>query len=447
MEASKVIILCNSGLKQEAQLAKYASQEDVPLHVISPRHKLHDAAACLADRPPRRQPARRRRSLRAASAGDDDDGGLDYLEEAALGGIGGAASVAAELELVVSRVRFMSAQLKSNGGPGVRIVALSSCMANGVDVGHWIGAKSFKKGGSGGIFSFAPEVGRDTAHPVQIRVRSFDSFHHASRFAAMGKPSFDAARLHREREKVGAAGKSGLCAGVLVFAPGRMQAQTTAIDMVTFGMQKHAGVFLPAKEGGVPTLVPGILGGDGDEDGDGEATALAALDGDATLKELLKSGVGYTHPGQSLRLRRILASALRWGHIGVLVATPSLAWELDVRDAPALMDPSSSSSPCLFALAVVVKACERWSGASRRHVAYPSSLLAQMCGVAGCSSSNGAPPESLLRGVPGPTVTLLVSTESKPRVVAGLAGSLAGAASSSSGDNACLLYTSPSPRD
>jgi pre-mRNA-splicing helicase BRR2 len=390
----------------------------------------------------------------SAEGGDDDDGGLDYLEEAALGGIGGTASVAAELELVVSRMRFMSAQLKGNGGPGVRIVALSSCMANGVDVGHWIGAKSFKKGGGGGIFSFAPEVGRDTAHPVQIRVRSFDSFHHASRFAAMGKPCFDAARSHREREKVGAAERNGFRAGVLVFAPGRMQAQTTAIDMVTFGMQgKHAGgadVFLPREGGGVPSLVPGILGGgggdgDGDdvgeEDRNGEAAALGALDGDATLKELLKSGVGYTHPGQSLRLRRILASALRWGHIGVLVATPSLAWELDIRDAPALVDSSSSSSssslaPRLFALAVVVKACERWSGASRRHISYPSSLLAQMCGVAGCSSSNGAPPESLLRGVPGPTVTLLVSTESKPRVVAGLAGSLAGASSSSSsGDN------------
>ena len=81
-----------------------------------------------------------------AEGGDDDDGGLDYLEEAALGGIGGTASVAAELELVVSRMRFMSAQLKGNGGPGVRIVALSSCMANGVDVGHWLGAKSFKMG-------------------------------------------------------------------------------------------------------------------------------------------------------------------------------------------------------------------------------------------------------------------------------------------------------------
>ena len=252
----------------------------------------------------------------------------------------------------------------------------------------------------------------------------------------MGKPCFDAARLHREREKVVVIG--GFRAGVLIFAPGLMQAQTTAIDMVTFGMQgKNDGssIFLPREDSDVPALVPDVLGKSGQgQEGDDEAAMLAALDGDATLKELLKSGVGYAHPGQSLRLRRILSSALRWGHIGVLVSTPSLAWELDIRDAPMLIDPqhttshstsaSISSEARLFALAVIIKSSERWSGASRRHLAYPSSLLAQMCGMAGCSSCNGMPPESLMRGVPGPTVTLLVSTESKPRV-AGLAGGLA----------------------
>ena len=78
--------------------------------------------------------------------------------------LGGTKSDSASYELVVTRMRFMGAQRKSQGGGAggvdaastpLRIVGLSSCVANGHDVGHWLGCKTRT-----GIHCFTPDVRR-----------------------------------------------------------------------------------------------------------------------------------------------------------------------------------------------------------------------------------------------------------------------------------------------
>ena len=52
------------------------------------------------------------------------------------------------LEVVCSRMRYMSSQIERK----VRIVALSSSVANAKDLGQWLGASTH------GLFSFHPNV-------------------------------------------------------------------------------------------------------------------------------------------------------------------------------------------------------------------------------------------------------------------------------------------------
>ena len=52
--------------------------------------------------------------------------------------LGGTGSESASLELIVTRMRFMGAQ-RTDNQPRLRILGLSSCVANGTDLGHWLG--------------------------------------------------------------------------------------------------------------------------------------------------------------------------------------------------------------------------------------------------------------------------------------------------------------------
>ncbi|CAK9317814.1 unnamed protein product [Citrullus colocynthis] len=60
-----------------------------------------------------------------------------------VGGQGGSV-----LEVIVSRMRYIASQIENN----IRIVALSTSLANAKDIGDWIGATSH------GLFNFAPDV-------------------------------------------------------------------------------------------------------------------------------------------------------------------------------------------------------------------------------------------------------------------------------------------------
>jgi pre-mRNA-splicing helicase BRR2 len=92
-----------------------------------------------------------------------------------LGGTGGPV-----LEVVCSRMRYMSTQLDSK----LRIVALSSSLANAKDVGHWLGCT---------LFNFPPNA---RPLPMELYIQGLNLSHTASRLAAMVRPVYSAISRH-----------------------------------------------------------------------------------------------------------------------------------------------------------------------------------------------------------------------------------------------------------
>ena len=148
-----------------------------------------------------------------------------------------------------------------------------------------------------GIFSFTPDIHRNTKYPTTVTLKGFDSHHHASRFAAMGKPTWDSVRTTLS------ASAAGTTSGVLVFAPSTSQAQTTAIDMVTHALASPDGAELllhkhgghnGGKDGGSTTNDAMELDADADDDDDDDDIQrldnerAQYLGGDDTLYELMQ---------------------------------------------------------------------------------------------------------------------------------------------------------------
>jgi pre-mRNA-splicing helicase BRR2 len=114
-------------------------------------------------------------------------------------------------EIICSRMRYISSQIERN----IRIVALSSSIANAKDVAQWLYCSPTN------TFNFHPQV-----RPInlELHIQGFNLTHNASRLMAMAKPVFQAIQkyaAHKQRPAI-------------VFVPSRKQAKLTAIDLVTF---------------------------------------------------------------------------------------------------------------------------------------------------------------------------------------------------------------------
>ena len=63
---------------------------------------------------------------------------------------GDAETVAGPMQVVTSRMRYISSQKEGDGEAPIRIVGLCTSLANAKDLGEWIGATSH------GLFNFPP---------------------------------------------------------------------------------------------------------------------------------------------------------------------------------------------------------------------------------------------------------------------------------------------------
>ena len=113
------------------------------------------------------------------------------------------------LEVIVSRTNFIS----SHTNNAVRIIGLSTALANAGDLGAWLGI------GSGGLFNFHPAV-----RPVQLEVHinGFPGKHYCPRMATMNKPAYAAIKTHSPNKPV------------LIFVSSRRQTRLTAFDLVSY---------------------------------------------------------------------------------------------------------------------------------------------------------------------------------------------------------------------
>ncbi|CAN8000338.1 unnamed protein product [Ixodes hexagonus] len=225
------------------------------------------------------------------------------------------------LEVICSRMRYISSQIERQ----IRILALSSSLANARDVGQWLGANA------NSTFNFHPNV-----RPVllELHIQGFNITHNASRLLSMSKPVYQGIMRHSPRKPV------------IVFVPSRKQTRLTAIDVLTYSASEgQATKFLHCTEDDLKPFLEQIT--------------------DKTLKETLTNGVAYLHEGLSTADQRLVEQLFDSGAIQVVVVSRSLCWAL-----------------ALSAHLVIVMDTQFYNGKVHAYEDYPVTDVLQMVGRA-----------------------------------------------------------------
>ncbi|KAJ2829595.1 Pre-mRNA splicing [Coemansia erecta] len=262
-----------------------------------------------------------------------DDAGADAVGD----------TLAATYEVVVSRVRYMAAQLERP----IRIVALSVPLANARDVAAWIGAPASC------VFNFHPAV---RPVPLEIHIQTSNIPHFASRMASLLAPTYravcgDPAGAKRRRAVGGDAMDIDIDEDerqpAIVFVPSRRQCRVVAGDLLTC-----------AAADGVPSRFLRV--------DSAQVEQAAQHVSDRALREFLSYGVGYFHDALSAADRRVALELFRTGAIQVLVASRETCWALD----------------SVHAHTVVIMGAERYNGREHRYTDYALPDVLQMMGRA-----------------------------------------------------------------
>ncbi|RHZ10963.1 hypothetical protein DYB37_005041 [Aphanomyces astaci] len=224
------------------------------------------------------------------------------------------------LEAIVSRMRMLR--------HAIRIVGLSTALANAVDVGKWMGIAD----PAHGIFNFRASV-RPIA--MDVHIQGFAGRHYVPRMAAMNKPTYHAIQSHSPTKPV------------LVFVSSRSQTRLTAMALISLaalaGSQKQ---FLWEDEDIMATWVDQVR--------------------DPGLKDTLVFGIGLHHAGLGSRDREIVEELFLNNKIQVVICTSTLAWGVNL---PAHL--------------VVVKGTEYYDPKQGRYADFPMTDILQMIGRAG----------------------------------------------------------------
>ena len=242
---------------------------------------------------------------------------LFILDEAHL--LGG--SKGPTLEVVCSRMRFMSSELQSD----MRIVALAASTANAKEMAAWLGIKASC------CFNFHPNV---RPLPIEIHIQGFNGTNANARLMSMSRPVYSAIKQHSPTKPV------------IVFVPSRKQAQVTAVDVAAFAAaDDDVKRFLHCDEADL-----------------GDYFAKLS---DPAVKETLAAGVAFIHEGMSDGERRVLEHLYQSGAVQILVVSRDMAWGL------------SAASQL-----VIIQDTQFYDGKDHRYVDYPITDVMQMIGRA-----------------------------------------------------------------
>jgi pre-mRNA-splicing helicase BRR2 len=240
-----------------------------------------------------------------------------------IGGEGGPA-----MEVVISRMRYISSQKRQQGNQAskLRIVGLSTSLANAKDIGEWMGVPLKS------LFNFSPKM-RPT--PLEIYVQSFDQNNFSSRLMAMAKPVYNAVVRHGNRKPA------------LIFVPSRRQAQLTAIDMMSYHQSLDEGTFF------------------GENTNLNDVGKVAEELREPSLRQVVMAGVGYVYEGMLEQDWIKVMQLYRDGILGVLVCPFDVCWKVSEN-----------------AHIVVIMGTETYDGRERRYVDYPIADLLHIMGKA-----------------------------------------------------------------
>lgn len=164
------------------------------------------------------------------------------------------------LEVIISRTNFISSHTLRR----VRIVGLSTALANAVDLANWLGIKEM------GLYNFRPSV---RPVPLEIHINGFPGKHYCPRMATMNRPTYQAIRQHAPSSPS------------LVFVSSRRQTRLTALNLIAY---------LAAEDKPKQWLhMP-----------DEEMSSILDQIKDTNLKLTLAFGIGLHHAGLQDRDRR-----------------------------------------------------------------------------------------------------------------------------------------------
>uniref|UniRef100_A0A2Z5TZE8 U5 small nuclear ribonucleoprotein 200 kDa helicase n=1 Tax=Reticulitermes speratus TaxID=60591 RepID=A0A2Z5TZE8_9NEOP len=226
------------------------------------------------------------------------------------------------LEVIVSRTNFIA----SHTSRTLRIVGLSTALANAKDLANWLGI------GQMGLYNFRPSV---RPVPLEVHISGFPGKHYCPRMATMNRPTFQAIRQHSPAKPV------------LVFVSSRRQTRLTALDLIAYlAAEDDPKQWLHMSEQEMEQIIAGVK--------------------DSNLKLTLAFGIGMHHAGLQERDRKTVEELFVHQKIQILVATATLAWGVNF---PAHL--------------VVIKGTEYYDGKTHRYVDMPITDVLQMMGRAG----------------------------------------------------------------
>ncbi|KAI8920167.1 Sec63 Brl domain-containing protein [Powellomyces hirtus] len=226
------------------------------------------------------------------------------------------------LEVIVSRMNYISAQT----GKKIRVVGLSTALANANDLGDWLGINDV------GLFNFRHSV---RPVPLEIYIDGFAGKHYCPRMMSMNKPTYTAILTHSPKKPV------------IVFVSSRRQTRLTALDLISLcGADENPRRFLHMPEEDLDVLVSQVK--------------------DQSLKLALGFGIGLHHAGLVETDRKISEELFVNGKIQILIATSTLAWGVNY---PAHL--------------VVIKGTEFYDAKVRGYVDFQITDVLQMMGRAG----------------------------------------------------------------
>ncbi|XP_076632793.1 activating signal cointegrator 1 complex subunit obelus [Colletes latitarsis] len=226
------------------------------------------------------------------------------------------------LEVIVSRTNFISSHTLKK----LRIIGLSTALANAVDLANWLGIQEM------GLYNFRPSV---RPVPLEIHINGYPGKYYCPRMATMNKPTFQAIRQHSPSSPS------------LVFVSSRRQTRLTALDLIAY---------LAAEDN--PKQWLHML--------DEEMNNILNHVRDSNLKLTLAFGIGIHHAGLQDKDRKVVEELFVNNKIQVLITTATLAWGVNF---PAHL--------------VVIKGTEYYDGKTKHYVDMPITDVLQMMGRAG----------------------------------------------------------------
>ncbi|VDK53455.1 unnamed protein product, partial [Anisakis simplex] len=232
----------------------------------------------------------------------------------------------AVLEAIITRLKLMAMKRRSDGSNTVRVVGLSTALANAGDIAEWLNIKE------SGLFNFRPNV---RPVPIEVHIAGFPGQQYCPRMALMNRPAFKAIQSYSPSKPV------------LVFVASRRQTRLTAMAFVSQ---------LVSGDDPKQWLNMDIQ----------ELECLTQTIKDESLKLTLPFGIGMHHAGLQQHERSLVEELFVERKIQVLIATATLAWGINM---PAHL--------------VIIKGTEYYDGKTHKYVNFPVTDVLQMMGRAG----------------------------------------------------------------